>query len=163
MNKFILIALALILSFSCNRKSTDGWIPLTKKELKQHKPLLDSILRYNELVGQIIVGGNDSMLTSSVPLQLDTSSFYIPITFNKLDTTLFVLKHVSSWEEGTIETITGKMVIPYRIGFEGIYQYDYSEAKLEKASGKLPDGTIIYCPLELEGLDLVEFYFKRKK
>lgn len=106
--KLLIVALLAIGFFSCNRKTTDGWIPLTKKELKQHKGLLDSILVYNTLVDSL----NNRQIT------IDTSSFsfgthsILNTWTPKLDTSDVIIMHIKDWELPIISFTTGKIVYP---------------------------------------------------
>lgn len=163
MNKLILIALALILSFSCNRKSTEGWIPLTKKELKQHKGLLDTIGIYNRLVKEhnermdslssegITFGGEHLTIDTSLYSPSVKLSFWKPT----LDTSDVIIKYVSNWEEGKIETLAAKVV--YQTSQFGIWLgITGQESKLFKVK----DG--VWIPIEWPK-DPVELYIKPKK
>lgn len=113
MNKLIYLLIPLALGFfSCNRKTTDGWIPLTKKELEQHKPLLDSILRYNQIVDSltsegVTFGGENLTIDSSVG-----TSFRLSIWEPTLDTSDVIVTHIIDWKLPIISIITGKIVYP---------------------------------------------------
>lgn len=156
MNKLIIIALALIFSFSCNRKSTDGWVPLTKKELKQHKGILDSLLLYNSLVDslnnhQISVDTGDGNLIKYT----DGTALRFTTWEPTIDTSDVIIKYVFNWEEGEIETLTAKVV--YTTSTFGIWLGVVGESsKLYKVK----DG--IWVPIEWPK-DPVELYIRPKK
>lgn len=149
--KLLILALLTIGFFSCNRKATDGWIPLTKKELKQHKEILDSVLLYNSLVDSL----NKNYVT--VDTNLFTTGTHLTFNFRtpKLDTSDVILKYVSNWEEGTIETFTGKIV--YVKSEFGLYRDD--ETKTPKLFKIKED---IWIPFEWPN-DAAELYIRPKK
>lgn len=150
--KLLIFALLTIGFFSCNRKTTDGWIPLTKKELKQHKPLLDSIALYNSLVDSLnknyITVDTNNLSTTGTHLTL---SVWTP----KLDTSDVIVKYVSNWEEGTIETFTGKIV--YIKSVFGLYKDGNTNTpKLFKVKDD------IWIPFEWPN-DQIELYVRPKQ
>lgn len=155
MHKLIYLLLFItVLGFSCNRKTTEGWIPLTKKELKQHKGILDSVIRYNQIIDSI---SSEGVTFGGEHLTIDTNITYSFLRGWEptLDTSDVIIKYVFNWEEGEIETFTGKVVYPNSrfgiwLGVTG------AESKLFKVK----DG--IWIPVEWPK-DPVELYIKPKK
>lgn len=158
MNKFIIIALALMCSFSCTRKS----IYMTNKELKEtldgvqeiidRGPVVDTLGSiYYKPDTQITIdtgGGNVTKYTDGTILKLD-------IWEPKLDTSDVIIKYVFNWEEGEIETLACKAVYP--TSRFGIWLGVAGEgSKLFKVK----DG--IWIPIEWPK-DPVELYIKPKK
>lgn len=146
--KLLIFVLLTIGFFSCNRKTTDGWIPLTKKELKEHKGILDSIVLYNSLVDSL----NKNYVT--VDTNLSTHSV-LSSWLSKLDTSDVILKYVSNWGEGTIETFAGKIV--YGESAFGLYRDDETGTpKLFKVKDS------IWIPFEWPN-DIAELYIRPKR
>lgn len=157
MRKLLILTLLVIGFFSCNRKSTMNWEPLTEKDLKEHKGLLDSIVRYNQIVDSLSTGitidtgdGNRIRFYDGTTLKFST---WEP----RLDTSDVIVKYVCNWEEGEIETIASKIV--YTVSRFGVWSNSLGipqESKLYKVR----DG--IWIPIEWPK-DIVNVYIRPKK
>ena len=158
MHKLIYLLIPLVLGFfSCTRKTSINWEPLTEKDIKQHKGLLDSIVRYNQIVDSIssegvTFGGEYLTINSNIPTSLRLS-----IWEPTLDTSDVIIKYVCNWEEGEIETLTGKIVYP--TSRFGIWTDVYGKAPDSKFF-KVSNGA--WIPVEWPK-DIVNVYIRPKK
>lgn len=162
MNKFIIIALALILTFSCNRKVTT-FQPKITYELPSDtldvgdifEPIDTSKVLYG--YGVTIDTGDDNLIkyTDGTALRLSVWEPTLDTSDVILDTSDVIIKYVFSWEEGEIETLACKVVYPTSIF--GIWLGVTGEgSKLFKVK----DG--VWIPIEWPK-DPVELYIKPKK
>lgn len=158
MHKLIYLLIPLALGFfSCNRKTSINWEPLTEKDIKQHKGLLDSIVRYNQIVDSI---SSEGVTFGGEYLTIDSSigtSFRLSAWEPTLDTSDVIVKYVCNWEEGEIETLTGKIVYP--TSRFGIWIDIYGKAPDSKFF-KVKDG--VWIPTEWPK-DIVNVYIRPKK
>lgn len=151
MNKY-LIFITIILSlafFSCNRKS----IYMTNKELRETL----------ERVDKIILNADTSAYTFGQNLTYDTgrvllsSGFFSSYWNSTLDTSDVIVRYIFNWEEGEIETVTGKII--YSRHPNGIWynlEGKPSDAKFYKVSNR------VWIPVEWPK-DIINIYIRPKE
>jgi len=158
MNKLIYLLIPLALGFfSCNRKTSINWEPLTEKEIKQRKGLLDSIVRYNQIVDSI---SSEGVTFGGEHLTIDSNtstSFRLSIWEPTLDTSDVIVTHIVDWELPTISIVTGKIVYP--TSRFGVWTDVYGKAPDSKFF-KVKDG--VWTPVEWPK-DIVNVYIRPKK
>ena len=124
---------------------------MTNKELKETLERVDKIIVD---IDKIVL--DTSAYTSSQSLRYDTSNMLFSFREPKLDTSDVIVKYIFNWEEGEIETVTGKIVHP-RLTY-GVYlgKPDSSDTKFFKVSNG------VWIPVEWPK-DIVELYIRPKE
>lgn len=159
MNKLIsyLAIITLFFTVACSSSSSLKWKPLTKKDLDKYGLLLDSVVAYNKAIDSITtytLGQNLTYDTSSG--RLNTSSGRLSFWTPTIDTSDVIVRYVFNWEEGEIETVTGKIVHPRSAYGFYLGKPDSSDSKFYKVSNG------VWIPVEWPK-DIVELYIRPKE
>ncbi len=161
MNKLIYLLIPLALGlFSCNRKS----IYMTNRELKETlddvQEIIDNISTLDTL-GSIYYKPEIQITTDTGDTNrirfYDGTGFHLNKWEPTLDTSDVIIKYVYNWEEGEIETLTGKIVYPTsRFGT----WLDVTGKSPDSKFFKVKDG--VWIPVEWPK-DIVNVYIRPKK
>ena len=150
---------------SCSSSSNLKWKPLTKRDLKEHGALLDSVVAYNKVIDSLTTStsliwyGSDSLNTSK--LIIDTGK--INTSFANLlsrrepryDTSDVIVTHIVDWEAPIINILTAKIV--YVLSPYGFYlSSERSDSKLFKVSKG------VWVPIDWPK-DVINIYIRPKE
>lgn len=164
MNKLIsyLAIITLFFTIACSPNMHPKWKPLTKRELKEHGALLDSIIAYNKAIDSINSIYNLDTILMTSGFTVDTGRITSSTSFYwepKMDTSDVIVQYVFNWEEGEIETVTGKIVYP-KLNY-GMYYSSIEGASIYNSKFfKVSNG--VWIPVEWPK-DIVNIYIRPKE
>lgn len=151
MHKLIYLLIFLTLGFfSCNRKTTEH----TRIKFKDVPEVIDTLgsIYYKPSTQITIDTGGGNLIRF-----YDETTLYLSKWKPTLDTSDVIIKYVFNWEEGEIETLTGKIVYPKsRFGIWSNVQGELLDSKFFKVKDE------VWIPIEWPK-DIVNVYIRPKK